>query len=158
MSERSSLTGRETVLQDAPEAVEVIRAVGVVRDRAQLEMPAIRTRAAGGVGQDVLDLLRLAVGHRQHHVRIRVDRPGELASRGRWRWCSQHLHVANQDAAVEDVLRAGQVQRGDEIDMVTRLERPGEQLVLVPLERECAEGARELRTDADVDLRQPSPA
>src|SRR5262249_37399899 len=147
VSERSSLTGRETVLQDAPEAVEVIRAVGVVRDRTQLEVPAILTGATRGVGEDVLDLLSLAVGQRQHDVRIRVDRPGELASRGRWRRCSEHPHVANQDAAVEDILRAGQVKRRDEIDTVARLERPGKQLVLVAREGEGAHGAAQLPHD-----------
>src|SRR6185369_15172398 len=95
VSERSSLASRETVLEDAPEAVEVIRAVGVMRDRAQLQMPAIRTRARR-VGEAVLDLLGLVVGQGQHHCRVRPDRPGELASRGRRRRCLEHLQVANQ--------------------------------------------------------------
>src|SRR5690242_5385787 len=146
VSEHSSLTSRETVLQDAPEAVDVIRAVGVMRDRAQLEMPTIRT-CAGGVGEAVLDLLRLVVGQRKHHCGIRPDRPRELASRGRRGRCLEHLQVADQDAAVEDVLRARQMKCRDEINMVAGLERPGEQLVLVARKGEGAHRAPQLSHD-----------
>src|ERR671923_248984 len=74
--------------------------------------------ASRTIGEQVLDLLRLVVGQREHRPRLLADAACQLAAdRGRGR-SLQHLDVADEDATGAD-----SAQRADEVDVVARLER-----------------------------------
>ena len=66
--------------------------------------------------------------------------------------------VAQDDAGEVQLGRLGRGERGDEVDPVTVLERPDEQLVLVARDRDGALDALQLGVDAALGGRDEAPA
>src|SRR5438094_4814190 len=138
----------EAVAEHRLDAVEVVGTVGCVCDRPELEVPA-GTRRRVGVGEDPLELLGLAVGHRNQRVRRLSGAASDLGPRGGGARGLEHLQVAQDDAAEHVASSAcADRDRGDQVDVVVVLEGPGEELVLVSRNLERAQVPSQLAFDA----------
>src|SRR6266550_1918666 len=147
-SKGTARAAAEAVAEHRCDAVEVVGAVGCVRDRPELEVPGAAGRRVA-VGEHPLVLLGLAVGHRKQHGRCLVRAAGELAAGRRPAGGREHLQVAQDDPAEEGVATAP-VRRdcGNQVDVVVVLERSGEKLVLISRDLERAQIPPELTFDA----------
>src|SRR6266480_3834234 len=147
-AERAERLTAEAVAEHRLDAVEVVGTVGCVCDRPELEVPA-GTRRRVGVGEDPLELLGLAVGHRNQRVRRLSGAAGDLGPRRGGARGLEHLQVAQDDAAEHVVGSAcADRDRGYQVDVVVVLEGPGEELVLVSRNLERAQVPSQLAFDA----------
>src|SRR6266576_975841 len=147
-AERAERLTAEAVAEHRLDAVEVVGTVGCVCDRPELEVPA-GTRRRVGVREDPLELLGLAVGHRNQRVRRLSGAAGDLGPRRGGARGLEHLQVAQDDAAEHVVgSTCADRDRGDQVDVVVVLEGPGEELVLVSRNLERAQVPSQLAFDA----------
>src|SRR5215212_10896064 len=116
-------------------------AVGGVGHRTQFERPV-------AVRGDVEELLGLGVADGEQDRERLVGARGELALDVAGARSLEHEQVAEDDARHALALRAFRLQRADEVDVVARLQRAHQQLVLAARELQRAQPALELGVDA----------